>query len=65
VQVVALLNDGYSQDLWPDVVQASGDLVKAAEHRYAAALADDVYMPELVLYTSDPSKVYRLAQTQE
>lgn len=30
-----------------------------ASERFAAALADDIYMPELVLYTGDANRIYR------
>lgn len=63
--VVALLNDGKSQDVWPKVVDVSGRLAARVNERFAAALADDIYMPELVLYTGDPQRVYTVANADK
>jgi hypothetical protein len=63
LSVVALLNDGYSQDLWPNVLITTQLLDETTKYRYVAALADQIYMPELVLYSGDPERVYRTGDT--
>ena len=41
------------------MVSESEAVSQVASERFAAALADDIYMPELVLYTGDANRVYR------
>jgi hypothetical protein len=59
IQIIVLMNDGMSQDLWETVEKTSQRLSEANAELFGVALGDNVDFRELELYIKRKDRIYR------
>ncbi|KAI1731555.1 von willebrand factor type A domain-containing protein [Ditylenchus destructor] len=64
LQVVVLMNDGMSQDLWERVLASSEKLAATGAERFGVALGQDVDLRELKHYIGNENRIYRDGETE-
>uniref|UniRef100_A0A914IFZ5 VWFA domain-containing protein n=1 Tax=Globodera rostochiensis TaxID=31243 RepID=A0A914IFZ5_GLORO len=63
-QVVVLMNDGMSQDLWEQVLESSRNLANSGADRFGVALGSEVDLRELHHYIGTNDRIYRDGSTE-
>lgn len=57
-QIFVLISDGYGQEFWHVVQMTGKKLQNASAEIYAVSTSVDYNLPELTIYTGDPSRVF-------
>ncbi|VDO76350.1 unnamed protein product [Heligmosomoides polygyrus] len=65
IQVVVLMNDGFSQDTWDRVLAASERLASTKAERFGVALGNEVDLRELNHYIDRADRIYRDGSTEK
>ncbi|XGW19135.1 hypothetical protein V3C99_003170 [Haemonchus contortus] len=65
IQVVVLMNDGFSQDEWDRVLSSSGRLASTKSELFGVALGNEVDLRELERYIGRDDRIYRDGSTEK